>query len=340
MMSLPFIRFAWVRDPRNPILPPQPDGIDASTRCMNPFVVRVGEDYRLYYAARDAQGVHRICLATAPVADPARWTRHRPILDTGEPGAFDAHWCVLPCVYRFGAKWHLYYTGNDGGGRGLQSFCGIGLAVSDDGIHFTRTSSAPVITGDQTSEFPANRGVAGGGTILADRTADGLVRYRMYYTLTVGTSSADVRIDQEKHCAVCHSTDGIRWTDHRVVMSPRREVANEDIAAAAPVVWRDGPLYRMIYCGIGTRWGYYSISEAVSADGYHWERGTGDKNLSLAPDPTSAWESQMVEYPTLIEENGSMRLFYCGNGYGTTGIGTAVSACKATGNGAANQTES
>ena len=27
---------------------------------------------------------------------------------------------------------------------------------------------------------------------------------------------------------------------------------------------------------------------------------------------------------SIIEENGRLRLFYCGNGYGTTGIGTAV----------------
>jgi len=323
-MSLPFIRFAWVRDPRNPVLPPQPGGIDRSVRCMNPFVVRVGDQYRLFYAAGDTNGTHRICLATASVGEPACWTRHGPILDTGAPGAFDAHWCVLPCVHRFGAKWHLYYTGNDGGGRGLQSFPGVGLAVSDDGLHFTKASSDPVVTGDQTPGFPANRGVAGGGTILEEPAADGTVRYRMYYTVATGTPNADVRIDQEKHCAVCRSADGVHWTDHRVILSPRRGVSSEDIAVAAPFVWRDGPLYRMLYCGIGTRWGYYSISQAVSADGIRWERGTGDENLSLRPDPASAWESQMVEYPSLIGENGGFRLFYCGNGYGKTGIGTAV----------------
>ena len=32
----------------------------------------------------------------------------------------------------------------------------------------------------------------------------------------------------------------------------------------------------------------------------------------------------MTEYPNVIEENGRLRLFYCGNGYGATGIGTAL----------------
>jgi hypothetical protein len=29
----------------------------------------------------------------------------------------------------------------------------------------------------------------------------------------------------------------------------------------------------MVYSAIGTRWGFYSLAQAVSADGYSWERG-------------------------------------------------------------------
>jgi len=316
--------FTWRRDPGNPVLPPDPDSRWESTRCMNPFVVKVPNEYRLYYSGGDADGRQRICMATSPASASGHFTRHGVILDVGEKGGFDARWCVVPCVHRFGTRWHLYYSGHEGTDLGLQSFPGIGLAVSDDGVHFQRHSPEPVITGDQTAEFPDNKGIAGGGTILEDPLPNGTVRYRMYYTLAVGRKSADVRIDQEKHCAVSHSTDGIRWTDHRLIMSPRRDVANEDIAVAAPFVWKDGDLYRMLYCGIGTRWGYYSISEAVSEDGYQWHRGEGDENLTLAPDPASSWESEMVEYPCLIRERDGLRLFYCGNGYGATGIGTAV----------------
>ncbi len=317
-------RFRWVRDAGNPVLPPQPGSAYDSTRCMNPFVVRMGDEYYLYYSGGDTEGRQRLCLAVAPVTRPAEFRRRGPLLDVGRQGMFDARWCVLPCVHRFGDKWHMYYSGHEGTDMGLQSFPGIGLAISSDAVHFERYSGEPVITGDQTAEFPRNRGVAGGGTIIEDRLADGTTRYRMYYTVATGTKNKDVRIDQEKHCAVCHSTDGITWTDHRVIMSPRREVANEDIAVAAPFVWRDGGVYRMLYCGIGTRWGYYSISEAVSEDGYTWHRGRGDENLSLTPDPASAWEARMVEYPSVICEEGRLRLFYCGNGYGATGIGTAV----------------
>jgi predicted GH43/DUF377 family glycosyl hydrolase len=317
-------RFQWVRDPSNPVLAPRAGSPVDGARCMNPWAVRVGDEYRLYYSGGDGAGRQRICLAVARADRPTVFERRGVVLELGKAGAFDADWCVLPLVQRFGGRWHLYYTGKDGSDRGLQSFRGIGLATSGDGLRFERWSDEPILTGDRCREFPKNRGVAGGGTILEERLADGTARYRMYYTLATGTKNPDARVDQEKHCAVGHSRDGIRWDDHRLVMSPRKEVANEDVAVAAPWAWRDGDLYRMLYCGIGTRWGYYSISEAWSRDGYAWERGEGDRNLSLAPGAKGSWEDQMVEYPALVREGDRLRLYYCGNGYGATGIGTAV----------------
>lgn len=315
----------WHRDPANPILPPGPPGNYDATRCMNPWAIRVGDELRLYYSGGDNNGNQRICLATAPADNPTDFTRYGVVLDLGQPGNFDSLWCVLPLVRRFGDIWHLYYTGRDDSPTGLQSFWGMGVAASRDGLHFERQSPYPIITGNLTNRFPDNKGVAGGGTIVEDKQLDGSVTYRMYYTLATGTPDAnDIRVDQEKHCAVCHSKDGLRWTDHRVILSPRPDITSEDAAVAAPWVWHDGDGYRMMYCGIGTRWGYYSMSEAFSNDGYAWDRGVGDEYLSLTPSPDIEWESQMVEYPCIINEGDSLRLFYCGNGYGNTGIGTAT----------------
>ena len=156
-------QFRWRRSPDNPVLPPRPGSDYDSTRCMNPFVVRAGDEYRLYYSGGDDEGRQRICLATAKLSDPTTFTRHGVVLDTGTEGAFDARWCVLPCVHRMGDQWFLYYSGREGTDLGLQSFPGIGLTVSDDGLHFEKHSVDPVITGDQTREYPRNRGVAGGG---------------------------------------------------------------------------------------------------------------------------------------------------------------------------------
>ena len=64
-------------------------------------------------------------------------------------------------------------------------------------------------------------------------------------------------------------------------------------------------------------------------DGYEWHRGRGDGNLSLAPaaGQEGSWESQMVEYPSVVRSRDELGLFHCGNGYGAAGIGTATASC-------------
>lgn len=313
---------SWIKDPRNPILPPGGGAFDVGC-CMNPFVLRRGEEYWLYYAGADEGGHRRICLAIAKVGALDQWERLGPLFDLGGPGKFDHNWCVLPCVHRIGGQWHLYYTGNSGQPGGLQAFWGMGLVVSDDLLHWRKYADEPILRGDGFPEWPANHGIAGGGRIIELAEPDGRTLYRMHYTLATGTPSKDLLIDQAKQSVIAHSHDGIHWFDKRVAMRPRPEADYENAATIALNVWQTRTRWRAIYAGIGTRFGFYSICEAVSADGLAWERGRPGENLSLAPSG-DGWERQMVEYPNVIQEDGKLRLFYCGNGYGATGIGTAL----------------
>lgn len=318
-----FQTHAWQRDPHNPVLPPGGGWFDVGC-CMNPFVLRQGDEYWLFYAGADKDGHRRICLAIAPVNDLTKWRRLGPVVEPGKPGAFDHHWCVLPCVHRIGGKWHMYYTGNSGeGGKGLQAFWGIGLAVSDDLVHWKKTSDEPILRGDGFPQWPNNRGIAGGARIQEIPQAGGKVLYRMHYTLAVGTPSRDLMVDQAKYSVCADSWDGLKWFDKRVLLGPRAEAKYENVATIALNVWHTGRQWRAIYAGIGTQFGAYSICEAISQDGLTWERGKPGENLALPPQGTG-WESKMTEYPNVIEEDGKLRLFYCGNGYGTTGIGTAL----------------
>jgi hypothetical protein len=313
----------WQRDPRNPVLPPGPADFDVKA-CMNPFVVRNGEEYYLFYAGGGKDGKRRICLAVCPVDNPSAWQRLGPIFDVGTGEDFDASWCVLPLVHRFGDKWHLYYTGrNPKLGKGLQCFTGIGLATSTDLRNWTKSSTEPVLRGDGFPQWPDNTGVAGGGSLVEIPQPDGRILYRLYYTLPTGAASPDVKIDQAKQSVVAHSYDGINWFDKRVVLQARPDVPYEDIATIALNVWPTATGWRAIYAAIGTQFGYYSICEASSKDGLIWERGNPGENLALPPQG-DGWERQMTEYPHVFEENGRLRLFYCGNGYGASGIGTAV----------------
>lgn len=317
----PFQVHRWQRDVRNPILPPGDNAFDRN-RCMNPFVVTKDGEYWLFYSGADAKRRQRICLATCPMDDLDQWKRHGPLFDVGGKGEFDELWCVLPCVHRIGKQWHLYYTGRGSGAGGLQSFTGIGLAISNDLRHWRKTGKI-VLRGDGFEEWPDNRGIAGGGSIVELKQADGRTRYRMHYTLATGRPGKTLQVHQAKQSVIAHSNDGIHWTEKRVVMRPRAEADYENAATIALNVWPVREGWRAIYAGIGTRFGAYSICEATSKDGLNWWRGKPGENLSLGPGK-AAWENKMVEYPHVVREGSRLRLFYCGNGYGTTGIGTAV----------------
>lgn len=171
----------WIRDQSNPVLLPRPGEFDA-TRCMNPWVVRDADTYRLFYSGGDKNGKQRIGVATASVGDITNWTRTGPLFETGAAGSFDAQWCVLPHVVRMqDNRWHLYYTGNAGSGSGLSAFPGLGLATSDDGITWTRHGDRPVLARSGEHGDPDAIGVAG-GSVLQVPQADGPPQWRFYYT--------------------------------------------------------------------------------------------------------------------------------------------------------------
>jgi predicted GH43/DUF377 family glycosyl hydrolase len=313
----------WKKDPQNPVLPNGGGPFDVGC-CMNPFVLQRDDEYWMYFAGADKAGHRRICLAIAKVGDLHHWERLGPLFDIGGPGTFDHNWCVLPCVHRIGNKWHLYYTGQSGeAGKGLQAFWGMGLAVSDDLKNWKKYSPDPVMSGDGFAEWPTNRAIAGGARILEVKEPNGDTLYRMYYTLPTGTPGKSILIDQAKQAAIAHSHDGINWFDKRIILRPRLDADYENAAVIALNVWKTKTRWRAIYAGIGTRFGYYSLCEAVSNDALTWERGEPGENLAMPPSG-DGWEKQMVEYPNVIEEDGKLRLFYCGNGYGATGIGTAT----------------
>lgn len=297
---------AWQRDTNNPILRPG-DSFDVGW-CMNPFALRRGDEYWLFYAGADKQGHRRICLATAPVDRPNNRTPRGPLLDLGEKGLRRAVWCVLPCVHRVAGRWHLYYTGRSRQqDAGLQAFWGIGLAVSDDLISWKKVSAEPILRGDGFADWPKNRGIGGGGRILEIPQKDRRILYRMHYTLATGTPSKDQRVDQAKQSVIAHSYNGSTWTDRQVVLRPRSEADYENAATIALNVWRTRTRWRAIFAGIGTRFGAYSICEAVSVDGLRWERGQPGDNLALAP-AGNGWESRMTTYPNVVEEEGQLRL--------------------------------
>ena len=96
------------------------------------------------------------------------------------------------------------------------------------------------------------------------------------------------------------------------------------MALARPWVVKDKKEYYMWFSS-KNNWlkkSNYKIYLAHSKDGIKWKRL--DKN-SVIKKNKKGWDSQMNEYPSVIEFNNKMVMFYNGNNFGENGFGLAIS---------------
>ena len=67
--------------------------------------------------------------------------------------------------------------------------------------------------------------------------------------------------------------------------------------------------------------GSYRMGYAESKDGIHFTRADNKAGIDVSKE---GWDSTMICYPTIVEVDGRLLMFYNGNGFGRTGIGYAV----------------
>jgi Glycosyl hydrolases family 32 N-terminal domain len=140
---------AWVRNPK-PVLEAGPLGSFDEVAVADPYVIKVGDYFYLYYLGQDRARRQRLGVARS--VDGVKWEKLRsnPILEMGEVGAFDENGLGEPAVWSSGGSYWMLYTGRDRGERRR-----IGLAKSSDGVHWAREQNFKPIAGDQ----PWNREV-------------------------------------------------------------------------------------------------------------------------------------------------------------------------------------
>jgi hypothetical protein len=119
-----------------------------------PEIVKGPDLYYLYYYGDTAQQGPEISsaygVATSP--DGIDWTRHNdnPILEKGDSADWDGKWIESPAVIydESDSLFYMYYNG-----MGWNWLCNIGLATSEDGIHFTKSDQNPIMSYGSGGEF-------------------------------------------------------------------------------------------------------------------------------------------------------------------------------------------
>jgi hypothetical protein len=126
------------------VMGPGPQGSFDEVAVADPYLIRVGDYFYLYYLGQDKARRQRLGVARS--VDGVSWEKLRsnPILEMGEVGAFDENGLGEPAVWSSGGSYWMLYTGRDHGERRR-----IGLAKSADGVHWVREQSFKPIAGDQ-----------------------------------------------------------------------------------------------------------------------------------------------------------------------------------------------
>jgi predicted GH43/DUF377 family glycosyl hydrolase len=131
----------WSKHP-NPVLRTGPRGSWDERGVADPYVIRQGEFYYMYYLGEDRARRQRLGVARS--VDGITWTKYRdgPILELGAPGAFDELGLGEPAVWSQHGWYWMLYTGRD-----RREFRRLGLARSRDGVNWTRVTEEPVLSG-------------------------------------------------------------------------------------------------------------------------------------------------------------------------------------------------
>ena len=98
-------------------------------------------------------------------------------------------------------------------------------------------------------------------------------------------------------------------------------------AIGRPWVIKDKGIYKMWFSTRGienyrTKDGrHYMIGYAESEDGDNWKRRPDKFSLDISED---GWDSEMLEYASVLKNNGIYYMLYNGNAFGKTGFGYAI----------------
>lgn len=265
---------------------------------FDPFVYIEGEKFMMVVSARKQ---NKIILLES--LDGKNWEQ-KQVLINGEKGKWDEV-VNRGCLLQIKNRYYLWYTGL---AKGKAS---IGLATSDDGIHFIRFSEQPVLT----THLPYEGLSAMNPCVLWDEE---MQIFRMWY-------SAGETYEPDVIC-YAESRDGIKWKKHNqhiLTKYSQHEWEQYKVGGCHVVHQKNGTflIYYIGYQNVDVA----RICIAHSNDGINWERD--ENNLLIAPSK-GAWDADATYKPTVVEKDGTLYMWYNGRKAHEEYIGLAKKQTK------------
>ncbi|MDP2761985.1 MAG: hypothetical protein Q8O64_16590 [Sideroxyarcus sp.] len=299
----------------NPTLSRPRPWMQEYAQCPTPFVLN-DEVLRVYIACRPQRGSDLQYVSYPGYIDLAREDISRivgiadaPLMPLGNPGAFDEFGIMPSSFVRRGDDIYTYYSGWTRM-QAVPYTLAIGLAVSrDGGNRFEKPGEGPVLGLSLHEPYFVT-----GPIVRAIND-----QWRMWYLTGRKWLLDDGKYEPVYQIAQAKSDDGVTWHRDSIPIIPTlSENECQDIFSPfflggkwhAIFAWRKPSALA----------GAYRLGYASSDDLETWVRDDAQVGIDLSE---SGWDSQMMCYPRIVELDGRILMFYCGNAFGREGFGIA-----------------
>lgn len=293
---------------------PQP-WIQEFAQCPTPFVLD-DKVLRVYVACRPQRGGDLQYVSYPGYVDLARddltkvlKVSERPLMPLGQPGAFDEFGIMPSSFVRRGDDIYAYYTGWTRM-KSVPYTLAIGVAISRDGGEtFAKVGEGPALG------LTLNEPYFVTGPVV--RVVDD--QWTMWYLSGRKWMHAEGKFEPVYQVAVAHSDDGLHWRhDGTPILPTLSEDECQDILSPFSL----GGKWHAIFAHRqpSTSAGAYRLGYACSDDLRTWRRDDARAGLVVSD---AGWDSKMLCYPQVVELDGRLLMFYCGNDFGREGFGIA-----------------
>jgi hypothetical protein len=284
-------------------------------QCPTPVVLD-DKTLRVYIACRPQRGADMLYVSYPGYVDLARadlshivGISDEPLLPLGSRGMFDEFGIMPSSFVRRGDELYAYYSG----WTRMESVpytLAIGVMVSrDGGSRFERLGAGPVL-GLTANEpyFATGPSVR----VVGDQ-------WHMWYLTGRKWLFEEGKCEPVYQVVHARSSDGINWLRDGVPIVP---TLSEDECQDIFSPFFLGGKWHAIFAWRkpSASAGNYRLGYASSIDMETWVRDDAQVGIELSE---TGWDSQMMCYPHVIELDGRILMFYCGNDFGREGFGVA-----------------
>ena len=249
--------------------------------------------FRMWYTGFDGE---RYAIGYAESEDGLSWTRYpgNPLL-VGGTSQWDQEGVGFPAVIRINGKYYMYFTILKHARAHRDA--AIGLAVSEDGLHWERLG--PVLLPEAAGEWDARAAV--GPEVFI--TEDGV--WHMLYA-----GGRDYPGDSDGRWAILHaeSPDGVHWRADPQPVLTGELVGMEDALNPEILKLPNGTFWLAFSTRV--EHSHFHLFLARSGDGHRWELVSREELLPRGA--REKFDERAVNHPALVWVRDRLYLFYTG----------------------------